>query len=68
MLSQNVPLADRLAYTIPVACALGGFGKTTAYRLIETGELKSVKRAGRRLILRADLEAFLARDDSDARL
>lgn len=55
----NIPMAERMAYPIPEACALGGFSRSKAYELIKNGELKSVRRAGRRLVLRADLVAFL---------
>jgi excisionase family DNA binding protein len=50
-----------LAYRIPVAARVSGLGRSTIYREIENGALPSVKVAGRRLILHADLQAYLAR-------
>ena len=37
-----------------------GLGKTSIYEAIKEGKLKSVRICGRRLILKTDLEAFLA--------
>jgi excisionase family DNA binding protein len=59
----NTPLQTRpekLAFTIAEACASIGIGKTSIYELIAEGKLKSIRAAGRRLILRSDLETFLA--------
>ncbi|HXQ47526.1 MAG TPA: helix-turn-helix domain-containing protein [Caulobacteraceae bacterium] len=50
---------ERLAYPVAEACILGGFGRTKLYELIKSNELRTVRRAGRRLVLKADLEAFL---------
>jgi excisionase family DNA binding protein len=50
-----------LAYRIPVAARISGLGRSTIYREIDRGALPSVKVAGRRLILHADLQAYLAR-------
>jgi excisionase family DNA binding protein len=55
----QVPMSERLAYPVSEACILAGFKKSKAWELIKSGELKSIKRAGRRLILRSDLEAYL---------
>lgn len=51
--------ADKLAYRIDEAVRASGLGRTTIYDEIKAHRLKSVKVAGRRLILREDLEAFL---------
>ena len=51
---------EKLAFTIAEACVALGIGKTSLYELISSGELKSIRAAGRRLIRRSDLEAFLA--------
>jgi excisionase family DNA binding protein len=53
------PGPEKLAFTIAEACAAVGIGKTTIYELINEGKLKAIKAAGRRLILRSDLEAYL---------
>lgn len=57
---KAVPLSERLALHVPEAVAVSGIGRTTLFSLIKTKELPSVKRGGRRLILRADLERFLS--------
>lgn len=51
---------EKLAYRIDEAAHVSGIGRTSLYELIAAGQLKAIKAAGRRLILRADLEAFLA--------
>jgi excisionase family DNA binding protein len=50
----------KLAYRIDEAAQASGLGRTTLYELIGSGQLKAFKAAGRRLIMRSDLEAFLA--------
>ena len=52
--------AEKLAYRIDEAAQASGIGRTSLYELIGSGQLKAFKAAGRRLIMRADLEAFLA--------
>jgi excisionase family DNA binding protein len=54
------PNTNKLAYSINEACAATGIGRTSLYELIAKGQLKALKAAGRRLILRTDLEAYLA--------
>ena len=51
---------DKLAFQINEAVRVTGLSRTTLYELIKTGQLKTIKAAGRRLVLKADLEAFLA--------
>jgi excisionase family DNA binding protein len=53
---------EPLAYRMPDASRVTGISIAKLYELIAAGELKSVKRGGRRLILRADLETFLRAD------
>lgn len=38
-----------------------GIGRTTAYRLIQTGELPSIRIGARRLISAKEFDAFVAR-------
>jgi excisionase family DNA binding protein len=59
-LSDAANSHGKLAYQINEAAQASGLSRSTLYQLIKTGELKSVKAAGRRLVLRNDLEAFLA--------
>lgn len=59
---ERIPASEKLAYSVVEACAIAGFRKSKAWELIRTGELKSVKRAGRRPVLREDLIAWLRGD------
>jgi hypothetical protein len=54
---------DKLAYNVAEVCAAAGFHKSKCWTLLETGELPSRLVAGRRLVMRADLEAFLEGDE-----
>ncbi len=49
----------KLAFQINEAVSATGLGRSTIYDLIKEGKLCAVKAAGRRLILREDLEAYL---------
>jgi excisionase family DNA binding protein len=60
------PLADKIALRIPEADHVYGLSRSTLYKLISDGKLRSVKAAGRRLILREDLESFFAQHRSGA--
>lgn len=50
-----------IALRIPDAVSASGLGHTTLYEAMHDGRLPFVKVGARRLIMRADLEAFLAR-------
>jgi excisionase family DNA binding protein len=50
---------DKLAYRIDEAVHVSGLSRTTLYKLIAGNKLESAKVEGRRLILRADLVAYL---------
>jgi len=50
---------SRLAYPVDAASVMAGISRSKLYELMNAGTLKSVKRGGRRLILKTDLEAFL---------
>ena len=52
-------LPEKIAYRIEQAVHVSGLGRTTIYDEIKNRRLRAVKVAGRRLILRDDLEAFL---------
>lgn len=52
---------NKIAYRIDEAVKASGLGRTFLYERIASGELKSVKIGGRRLILHAELMAFLTR-------
>ena len=53
--------SGRLTYTVAETAALLGIGTTLAKELIRSGELTSLKIGNRRLVARADLEAFVER-------
>lgn len=48
------------AYRIPQACTAMGIGRTKIYQLIDAGSLKPIRVGRRVLILRSEVEAFLA--------
>ncbi|MEM7338118.1 MAG: helix-turn-helix domain-containing protein [Actinomycetota bacterium] len=52
---------DKLVYSIDEAAEQLSIGRTLVYRLIRTGHLPSLKIGHRRLVARADLEAFVNR-------
>jgi excisionase family DNA binding protein len=54
------PMLDRIAFRIHDASHISGLSRSTLYKLIGNGKLRSVKAGGRRLILRTDLEAYFA--------
>ena len=51
---------DKLAYSIDEVCAIAGVGRTYIYNAIAAGDLTARKAGRRTLILRSDLEAWLA--------
>jgi excisionase family DNA binding protein len=52
---------ETLSVDIPEACRLTGLGRSKIYDLLGSGEIISVKVGKRRLILVADLRAWLQR-------
>jgi excisionase family DNA binding protein len=57
MVSQTV---EREGLSISEACAFAGIGRTKIYQAIADGSLKARKCGKRTLILRNDLQGFLA--------
>ncbi len=53
-------IPDRLAHSIDESCAIAGVGRTYIYSAIAAGDLTARKAGRRTLILRSDLEAWLA--------
>lgn len=56
----GVPLPNAFAYTLENACRMGGFGRTTAYKLKKEGLLRFLKVGGRTLVCGASLRALVA--------
>lgn len=56
----NQELSQKLAFSIDEVQAIVGLGKTSLYKLIGSGRLKTKKVNRRSLILKEDLEAFLS--------
>lgn len=54
---------ERLAYPIPEAAHLIGTSKSTVYRLIDAGRLKSIKIMGRRVVIRESIDQLLLAGD-----
>ncbi|MBR7619962.1 helix-turn-helix domain-containing protein [Phenylobacterium sp. 20VBR1] len=50
--------ADKMAFRINEVVATTGLSRSTIYNLISQGRLRAVKAAGRRLILREDLDRY----------
>ena len=50
---------EPLAYRVGAASAVSGLSRSRMYELFASGELRSIKRGGCRLVLRSDLLAYL---------
>ncbi len=57
----NISPAEKLALRVNEAVATAGISRSTIYKLMALGQLRTTKVGGRRLILREDLEALLQR-------
>jgi excisionase family DNA binding protein len=58
---QPIP---RLAYSLAEVEALSGLSRSTLYRLMASGELKTVQRGRRRLVPKAELERLCEADSN----
>ncbi|APG08159.1 hypothetical protein BKD09_07450 [Bradyrhizobium japonicum] len=58
-MNQTVPI-QREGLSIAEACVVAGIGRTMLYEVIAEGRLKCRKLGKRRLILKAELDEFLA--------
>jgi excisionase family DNA binding protein len=68
MEAQTVPIAlpvPRLAYSIAESEALSGLSRSSLYRLIAAGQLKTVQRGRRRLVPRDELERLCGADQAE---
>jgi len=57
----------KLAYSIPEAAQALGIGRTLAIKLVQQGQLRSIKLGRRRLVPAEALEELLARGAPDGR-
>jgi excisionase family DNA binding protein len=57
--TANIPANERITLRIRDASIISGLSRSTLYELLKAGRLRAVKIGGRRLILRASLEALL---------
>jgi excisionase family DNA binding protein len=62
---EQSPARDRRAYGVKEAARLLGVGKTTVYKLINTGELAVIYVGGRTLIPDESITEFLATADTE---
>ena len=60
---KPVPLNDRLGFSPAEFAALNGKSATWGYRRIYYGDVKVIANAGRMLIPRSEVDAFLAQAD-----
>lgn len=51
---------ERATYTVPEVIEITGLSRTTIWTRIRSGELPSVKIAGRRMVTKHDLQRFLS--------
>ncbi len=56
---MNYEYSAPLAHRIPDACRRLGIGRSSLYELIKSGELRSIKIAGRTLIPESDLQKLI---------
>ncbi len=58
---DNLSPSEKLAFRINEAVSASGLGRSFLYEEMKSGALTSFKAGGRRLIMRADLLAYLER-------
>ncbi|MDP1602875.1 MAG: helix-turn-helix domain-containing protein [Legionella sp.] len=59
-MNDTAPNLQREGLSISEACTMAGIGRTKIYQAIASGELVARKYGKRTIILRQDLQAFLA--------
>ena len=57
-------MSEPLTITVREFCRLSGLGKTSSYKLIKMGELRSKLICGRRLIVYESCRAFLGSSEA----
>jgi excisionase family DNA binding protein len=59
MQTTNIPPDQRAAFTVEEAGTYIGLKRSTIYQFVREGRLQDVKIAGRRVILKTDLDQIL---------
>lgn len=54
----------KLLISIPTFCKMMGVGRTTAYKILLSGEVKSIKIGRRRLVVLSSAKEILAQADN----
>ena len=57
--APTISIKDRLTLRLPDAVLYSGLGRSSLYKLLSSGRLRSVKVGSRRLILRESLDALM---------
>jgi excisionase family DNA binding protein len=60
---REIELHEKRAYHVEEATKIYGWSRSTLYKMIKNGTLRSIRVAGRRLIPRDALEALIAGDE-----
>jgi excisionase family DNA binding protein len=60
-MNQSIPMNERLNVSLPEACQLIGIGRTRLYDFINSGELRTLRIGGRRLVPMDAIRDFLAK-------
>jgi excisionase family DNA binding protein len=63
----NLPFTERMAYTLGEVAAMLGMSVATLYAERARGRLQTIRLAGRRLVTRAALDAYIATATGDPR-
>jgi excisionase family DNA binding protein len=62
MLQRQTPPEEKRAFRVRDFCATYGLSRSSVYKMMAEGKLRTVKIAGRRLIPKDSAEALLAQD------
>jgi excisionase family DNA binding protein len=63
---RPLPAANAFAFTIADAMAMGLPGKSTVYKLIKSGKLKTVRVNGRHMLIGDSVRELLGASEEDA--
>ena len=65
-MTETLPLGSPVTVSVEEAAMLLGIGRTVAYRLVQSGDLRSVKIGRRRLVVRISIEEYVTRLEDTA--